>query len=222
MLITLQQIKAARALLNWKQSDLAKASGISLPAIAKIEMGHGNPRQATLQAIQQAFETEGLEFLGNHGIDRKQEQFAIQTLRGKQGMMFVWQDMEHAFASGAGGEILLSNLDERPFLKHYGKDMGRVFARRESLNITTRALVNEDETFFLMPLECHRAIPKMLFGQMLYAVYADRVVIYEWNDAQRLIWIQSRALAETFRKQFQYFWAIGKKIDPKKATLWKL
>ena len=47
-MITFQQVKAARALLGWKQSDLAKASGMSLPAIARLEQGGSSPRFDTI------------------------------------------------------------------------------------------------------------------------------------------------------------------------------
>ncbi|HEY1096410.1 MAG TPA: helix-turn-helix transcriptional regulator, partial [Alphaproteobacteria bacterium] len=53
-MITAEQIKAARALLNWKQSDLARESGVSLPSINNIERNIGSPRLDTLQSIQTA------------------------------------------------------------------------------------------------------------------------------------------------------------------------
>jgi DNA-binding XRE family transcriptional regulator len=36
-MITVRQMKAARALLAWSQGDLAKASGVSEPTIARLE-----------------------------------------------------------------------------------------------------------------------------------------------------------------------------------------
>jgi transcriptional regulator with XRE-family HTH domain len=221
-MITIQQIKAARALLNWKQRDLAEASGISIPAIAKIEMGHGNPRQTTMTALQNAFENSGLEFLGTHGVDQRQEKFSLEVLHGKKSIEKIWADVENVFGDGSGGELLLGNLDERIFIKHYNKDMKRVLQGRRKLNITSRALVREGEDFFLMPLEWHRTVPKAVFAQILYWVYADRVVINDFSDNPRFIWIQSQSLANAFRKQFEYNWSAGRRIDPKKATLWQL
>jgi len=148
---TLQQIKAARALLNWKQSDLATASGISVPAIAKIEAGDGNPRQTTMMALRQAFENSGVDFLGDHGVDQRKEPFSIQVLYGRDGIFKIWEDINKVYAQG--GELLLNNLDERIYIKLYGKEMRSVFQKWRELNITARALVRQDENFFLMPLE---------------------------------------------------------------------
>ena len=63
--MTSEQIKAARALLRWEQKDLAKASGISLPSIGRIEMKPGkiSAYASTEAAIRHALEIAGIEFL---------------------------------------------------------------------------------------------------------------------------------------------------------------
>jgi len=40
-MVTVRQLKAARALLGWSQSDLARESGVSLPTIGRLEMNEG-------------------------------------------------------------------------------------------------------------------------------------------------------------------------------------
>lgn len=62
-MITAAQIRAARALLGWKQTDLAAASEVSEISIKNIERGATDPRVSTLRAIQKAFETNGVLFL---------------------------------------------------------------------------------------------------------------------------------------------------------------
>jgi len=60
-MISSAQIRAGRALLNIKQSDLAKAAGISLATLNNIERGIGDPRASTLKAIETALQTAGVE-----------------------------------------------------------------------------------------------------------------------------------------------------------------
>lgn len=62
-MITPAQIRAARALIGWKQADLASASGVSEISIKNIERGATDPRSSTLGALQQAFLTAGVVFL---------------------------------------------------------------------------------------------------------------------------------------------------------------
>ena len=61
------QIRAARALLGWKQDDLAKAAKIGIATIRRIE-GQEGPMMgyvSTLMRIQSAFEEAGIRFLDN-------------------------------------------------------------------------------------------------------------------------------------------------------------
>jgi DNA-binding XRE family transcriptional regulator len=56
------QIRAARALLDWTQADLAAKAGISPTSINTIEREKGDPKLSTLNAIRHALEQAGVEF----------------------------------------------------------------------------------------------------------------------------------------------------------------
>jgi transcriptional regulator with XRE-family HTH domain len=67
--MTAEQIRAARALLRWDQVDVAKAAGVSVETMKRLEAMDGElleVRAATVASIQKAFEAAGVEFL-NHG-----------------------------------------------------------------------------------------------------------------------------------------------------------
>ncbi|OHV81731.1 helix-turn-helix domain-containing protein [Rhizobium sp. LCM 4573] len=64
-MITPLQIKAARAMLEWKQTDLATAAGISEMSVKNVEKGSTDSRVSTLQAIRAALENAGIEFINN-------------------------------------------------------------------------------------------------------------------------------------------------------------
>jgi transcriptional regulator with XRE-family HTH domain len=68
-LITVRQVKAARALLGWSQADLAQRSGISEPTIARLESGDGElgGRENTSEKIRKAIENGGVEFIDENG-----------------------------------------------------------------------------------------------------------------------------------------------------------
>jgi transcriptional regulator with XRE-family HTH domain len=61
--ITPSQIRAARKLLDWKQTDLAKAAGLSDVEIKNLERGLANPRPSTLDRLEKAFDEAGVVFL---------------------------------------------------------------------------------------------------------------------------------------------------------------
>ncbi|MNH91200.1 helix-turn-helix protein [compost metagenome] len=62
--VSIRQVKAARALLAWSQSDLAMASGVSEPTIKRLEAGDGElgGRPDTVGKIIDALAKAGAEF----------------------------------------------------------------------------------------------------------------------------------------------------------------
>jgi transcriptional regulator with XRE-family HTH domain len=59
------QIRAARAALKWKQAELAQRSGISEPAINRIERGESEPRYSTFSTILSTFRKAGITLDGS-------------------------------------------------------------------------------------------------------------------------------------------------------------
>jgi transcriptional regulator with XRE-family HTH domain len=64
------QIRAARALLGWRQGDLSKASGVGTATIQRIEKSHRpiTGYVSTLVRIREAFEKAGIEFIDEDEI----------------------------------------------------------------------------------------------------------------------------------------------------------
>jgi DNA-binding XRE family transcriptional regulator len=67
--VSIRQIKAARALLAWSQEQLAKAVGVSLPTIKRLEAQDGplGGRSETGDKIRAGLETAGVEFINANG-----------------------------------------------------------------------------------------------------------------------------------------------------------
>jgi len=66
-MITPAQCRAARGLLDWTQQELADKSRVGVVTIRQLEAGVGAPRWATLDVIQRAFESAGVEFINADG-----------------------------------------------------------------------------------------------------------------------------------------------------------
>ena len=63
-MLTSEQIRAARGLLRWSQSQLAEAAGISVETVKRLEKTPGpvSAYTGTMEAIQKALEAAGVEF----------------------------------------------------------------------------------------------------------------------------------------------------------------
>lgn len=65
-MITPEKCRAARALLNWTQNDLAQAASLGVSTIKLYESGDNNAtRESTLKLISTAFFNKGIHFLDN-------------------------------------------------------------------------------------------------------------------------------------------------------------
>jgi transcriptional regulator with XRE-family HTH domain len=67
-LITIEQVRAARALLGWSQSELAARSDLSLPTVRRFEAESGaRVSQQARDRLRLALEVAGIEFIEENG-----------------------------------------------------------------------------------------------------------------------------------------------------------
>jgi transcriptional regulator with XRE-family HTH domain len=67
-LITIEQIRAARGLLGWSQTELASRAGLSLPTVKRLEAGFGPRVSDEARAkLQRALEAAGIDFIEDNG-----------------------------------------------------------------------------------------------------------------------------------------------------------
>lgn len=62
-MLTRFQILGARAMLEMTRAELASKVGLSVTGLGNIETGLSDPRASTLEAIQDALEVAGIEFI---------------------------------------------------------------------------------------------------------------------------------------------------------------
>jgi transcriptional regulator with XRE-family HTH domain len=63
-LITIEQIRAARGLLGWSQTELASRAGLSAPTVKRLEGGFGpKVSDASCAKLQGALEAAGIKFI---------------------------------------------------------------------------------------------------------------------------------------------------------------
>jgi len=65
--ISVAQIKAARAMLGWSAAELAERAGVSPATVKRYELQAGIPNANTkiLAAIKSTLEGDGIEFTGD-------------------------------------------------------------------------------------------------------------------------------------------------------------
>jgi hypothetical protein len=69
MVLTGEQIRAARAILQWKAVELAEKAGVGLSTVQRAEGANGPVAmmRANMEAIRRALEGGGVEFIDPNG-----------------------------------------------------------------------------------------------------------------------------------------------------------
>lgn len=211
-------IRAARSLLDWTQEDLAKASKLSLPAIANIERGSSKPRADSVETIKKAFESNGIEFLQPTGVQLVSDRFDIQNFVGQNSLYSLWNDVYNTLSEG--GELLLSGITDRYLVDNYPeKEIFSYLIEKQKLKIQTRVLICEGDNEIIGDNpSLYRQVPEILFSQIPHYIYENKVAIFQ-TSVPRIIIIENKNVAETFKNQFEHNWSISKKLDSFKSLL---
>lgn len=72
--LTSSQCRMARAGLRWGVLDLAERAQVGKTTIVRFENDQSGSNPSTRAALRQAFEEEGVEFIGNYGVHLQVEQ----------------------------------------------------------------------------------------------------------------------------------------------------
>jgi len=67
LLITAEQIRAARGLLGWSQTKLAERAGLSLPTVKRVEAESPKVSIEARRKLQRALELGGVNFIEENG-----------------------------------------------------------------------------------------------------------------------------------------------------------
>ncbi|MCB9988269.1 MAG: helix-turn-helix transcriptional regulator [Rhodospirillales bacterium] len=208
MLINANQIRAARALIDWTLAHLAQEVGVGTTTISAIETGRSAGSLELLTKIIDAFQASGVEFTEDGGVRPRQS--AVKTYKGHDGFADFRRDVLKAVQSGAL-DICVSNVDEREFSKWGGELVNRTY--REEMakikGVNFRILVEEGDRFFSASSYAHyKWTPKREFDNIPFYVFGDTVAIISFEENNIDIFsINHPLLADFYRKQFEQNWS---------------
>ncbi len=218
-MITLLQIKAARALLEWKQETLAQKAGLSLPSINNLERGLYSPRQDTLEAIKTALENAGVEFLDGSGVRLAQQEYAYQTFEGKNFIADLDEDIMNVL-QGPEDEIIGVLDNERHWITYASVTNPLYIEARKKRGWKERFIVSNKAGFMISPPESYRTIDPSIMGPLTYEIYGDRLALIMW-ESMRVTLIKNISIATGFKLQFDALWNFGKPLTKDQLDSWE-
>lgn len=205
-MIDFRQIRAARALLNWSQADLARASQMATSSIKNIESESSSARKETLEQIHEAFDLNGIEFMAGTGVRLKNDIVAVHD--GKRATTALLDSIYAHVQASPDREVCIIGLDETFSVETDGLLLlANHIQRLATAGIKERILICEGDTRFLNAPECYRWLPRQYFTRNapIY-IYGDRIAIHSGSLKRRTIIIEARALAQHMRMLFTLLW----------------
>lgn len=205
---TIEQIRAARALIGWSQGELADHAGLSQTGIARIENGTNHPNSGTLAKIIGAFDSVDVEFIGDSGVKKRTSE--VRTLRGAEGFRAFMDDVYHV-ASTQGGQIVLHSADPANWIKWLGEDFYVSHVKRMAAlgnKINVRITVEEgNENFIASSFAEYRWFSYDIFREESFYAYGDRLAFMSFTEKDVVIQILTKSeFAEGFRVLFNIAW----------------
>lgn len=204
-MISLEQIRGARGVLNWTQRQLAKAAGLSLRTLNSIEHGQSVPRMDTLNAIQAAFEANHILFGTDHGVKLLGERLEIEKYEGPTCQEILLNDAIDQLR-GRGGIYYSNCPDEDKFDAVNTKVMDKFYADCHAYGIKDFLLVEKGFTQFVGRPSHYRWTSPDVLGRLSYSIYHDTVTFIIFEPTARIVIIRCKAIADYFLAQLKANW----------------
>ncbi|MGH1398529.1 MAG: helix-turn-helix domain-containing protein [Alphaproteobacteria bacterium] len=205
---TIEQIRAARALLGWSQHDLADKAGLSQTGIARIENGTNQPNSKTITKIETAFDAADVEFLGSSGVRKRTGE--IRTLQGVDGFKELLNDV-YLTAKEEGGELCLHNAKPDNWTKWLGEDWFKMHSERMATlsdKMSFKITAEEgNKNLISSAFAEYRWFPKELFDDDCIYAYGNKLAFVTFGEDDLYIRIlNDKSFSRGFKILFNIAW----------------
>lgn len=212
-MITASQLRAARGLLDWTRADLAKIASVSPETIKNIEHGTFRPQEATTEAIIRAFAAYDVEFTESEGVRRVTRDVRIYHGREdfRKFMDELYANAQESYSKIGGDKpICVSNVDNKLFKETLGDYAEYHINRMIGLEGVKIRIIASAKDVTHNP-KAHYLVyryNKNVTTMTPFYVFGDKLAIinFQAEDPPHIILINSKPVAESYRKQFNVMW----------------
>ncbi len=214
MIISPKQLRAARAILEISQNDVAKEVNMTHTKLSRLEKGTTDATSSDLREIQAFYENKGLEFIDNHGV-RVRETFETMYY-GQKGLREL-MDVLYETAKKEGGDICQFHLGSGKFKQWLGEEWYRPHAERMTKikdKFDFKVIVNEGASIFIAKdFAKYRCYPKEKMTERTLYIFGDKVCLfYPELEQLEIRVIHDRGLADQMKALFNAVWDLCTRI----------
>ena len=130
--------------------------------------------------------------------------FQIRVFEGRDAVFRLFEDITQTL--NRGESMLCNGIDERYFVAAGEDRFNQYLDKWIRLGIDSQVLSLHGDNYFVDAKEHYRWAPKEKFSAVPYIVYAGKYAIILWEPVQRILLIENKAIADSYRKQFEILW----------------
>jgi HTH-type transcriptional regulator, sugar sensing transcriptional regulator len=140
-----------------------------------------------------------------------EEDTKVEVIKGKLVLRMIYNDIIKVITKTKKG-LLAMGVDEEKFLEFDKIAIKQYINKIGKLKIKEKLLSKESsKTFFEGPQSEYRLLPDHLFNPNPTHIYGDKVAIILWGEPMHGIIMESKQVADAYRKYFQILWEMSKK-----------
>ena len=208
-MITGNQIRAARALLDLSQHEVSDAIGITKNALSKLEKGKNQPSGATATKLEAFFMGAGIALGPNEGVCFQKGDVIY---KGTQGIRSFFDDVYSECKRG--GDIRLFNGVPHLLLHWLGEDFYTMHATRMAKiknNFSARIIIEEgNQNFIAGDFSEYRWFPKEKFNERTIYIYGPKVGFFAFSKEDvHIRVIKDEEEAQALSQMFDICWMYG-------------
>lgn len=218
-MISLNQMRAARALLDLSQEEVAHAIHVATNTFSKIENGKSGISVEHMRDIQRFYESHGVEFIPGDGVRKRQG--LIVEYNGAEGFRSFMDDV-YETVKVQGGLICIHNVRPDNWIKWLGKEWNtfhteRMLKIRKSFEF--RITIKQGDHNFLGKHAEYRWLPERSWNDQTFYAYGDRLALMLFEpEAINIRVIHSKRFSAGFRSLFSLAWEHIPPIPPKEVS----
>lgn len=207
-LLSPAQIKAARALINWKQQDLANKLGLTSASIANMESGKTTTSIDQMHAIINIFAKQNICFIEG-GVKKVSQQ--VNTFTIIDGLKLLLDSVYEHCSSTQDHQVYLINYNEEQIHKKLGDY--KMFHVKRMLKLKKPNILNlipSPSTFACSFVE-YRLHQFGLPENIILAIIDNQIFTIDYIG-NTCFYIKSSHLAEFWQGLYSHLWENGTNV----------
>ncbi len=194
-----EQIRAARALLDWTLTDLSDRVGIAGTNLGKIERRESSPSARTMQKLMTVFAAAGIEFTADDGVKRSNAAVTIIDAPLEDIYLEILSNALQTLS--AGDDLLIFNADGALSTPEVVSLQQQLLAK----GITLKFLAKPGSLRRHADQSLYKDLPTHTPAVTFQVIYAE-TVLSRLESGDRTVIIRDQTFAACQKEMFAMVW----------------